>query len=56
MLPHEAPTTHRTLRAIKDPLGAMEQYTKHSKSTLQLQDSATTLFEVFKRFERVSEL
>jgi hypothetical protein len=30
MLPHEAPTAPRTLRAIKGPLGAMEQYTKHS--------------------------
>jgi hypothetical protein len=55
-LPNEAPIAPRPLGAIKGPLGAMENYTKHFKSTLQLRDSATTLYEVFERFQRVFEL
>jgi hypothetical protein len=35
-LPNETPTAPRPLEAIKEPLCAMEQYTKHPKSTLQL--------------------
>jgi hypothetical protein len=44
---NEALTTSRPFRAIKGPLGAIEQYTKHSQSTLQLRDHA---FEVFERY------
>jgi hypothetical protein len=44
------------LRAIIEAHGRLYYNTKHSKNTVQLRDSATKLFEVFERFERVSEL
>jgi hypothetical protein len=42
--PNEGATTPRPLRAIKEALRRLYLDTKHSKSTLQLRDSATTLF------------
>jgi hypothetical protein len=52
----EKAMTPLALEAIKGALGRLYQNTKHSWGTLQLRDSTSTLFEVFERFERVSEL
>jgi hypothetical protein len=41
-LPNEAPTTPRLLGAINGTPRRMEQYIKHTLSTLQLRDSITT--------------
>jgi hypothetical protein len=43
-LPKGAPMTPRPLGVIKGPPRRMEQYTKHSKSTIQLWASVTTPF------------
>jgi hypothetical protein len=41
--PNEAPTAHRSLRAINGPPRRNGAVPKHTLSTLQLQNSATTL-------------
>jgi hypothetical protein len=41
-LPNRTSTDPRPLRAIKGTPRRMEQYTKHTLSTLQLRDSSTT--------------
>jgi hypothetical protein len=41
-LSNRAPTTHRSLGAIKGTHRRMEQYTKHPLSILQHRDTATT--------------
>jgi hypothetical protein len=42
--PNEQAMAPWPLGAIKEALGCLYQYTKHSKSTLQLRDSVTTSF------------